>query len=89
VDYITLPTDEFCRVTGLGKTTVGHLIKDNILKTVAIGNRRLIVVESYRKLIADKQNAPPVDCRRNGDVPTVGRRRGSRVVDGRVIPPAV
>jgi hypothetical protein len=73
----------------LSESTVRHLIKDNFIETVAIGRRRLIVVDSYRKYLTDRQKAGPVDCRRNGFVPTVGRRRGSRVIDGRVIPPAV
>jgi excisionase family DNA binding protein len=44
--------NEFCRVVGLGRTTVYALIGDGTLATVKIGNRRLIPRQAALALIA-------------------------------------
>ena len=49
---------EFSRWSGLGVTKTYELIGDGTLKTVLIGKRRLIVVQSYRDLIASQQQDP-------------------------------
>ena len=40
-----------CRATGLGKTTIYELISQGKLKSVAIGRRRLVLVESIEALL--------------------------------------
>jgi excisionase family DNA binding protein len=44
--------NEFCRVVGLGRTTVYGLIAEGRLATVKIGNRRLIPREAALALLA-------------------------------------
>jgi excisionase family DNA binding protein len=42
------------RALGLGRTTVNAMISDGRLESVKLGGRRLIKVESIRRLIDDK-----------------------------------
>jgi hypothetical protein len=53
---ITAPVREFCALSGLGRTRVYELIGAGELDSITIGKRRLIVIESYRKLI-ERQRA--------------------------------
>jgi hypothetical protein len=48
---ITAPIGEFCRLSGIGRTRVYELISDRSLDSITIGRRRLIVIDSYRRLI--------------------------------------
>ena len=45
--------NEFCRVVGLGRTTVYTLIAEGKLATIKIGNRRLIPREAAVALLAE------------------------------------
>jgi excisionase family DNA binding protein len=49
---ITATVKTFCQLSGLGKTKVFEMIADGTLDTIKLGARRLIVMESYRRLIA-------------------------------------
>lgn len=40
-----------CHITGLGRTTVYELIAEGKLKSVAIGRRRLILMQSIEALL--------------------------------------
>jgi excisionase family DNA binding protein len=42
------------RALGLGRTTVNAMISDGRLESVKLGGRRLVKVESIRRLIDDK-----------------------------------
>ena len=44
--------NEFCRVVGLGRTTVYALIAEGRLATVKVGNRRLIPRQAALALLA-------------------------------------
>jgi hypothetical protein len=48
---ITAPIGEFCRLSGIGRTRIYELIGDGSLDSITIGRRRLIVIDSYRRLI--------------------------------------
>jgi excisionase family DNA binding protein len=48
---ITAPVKEFCDLSGLGRTRVYELIASGELESITIGRRRLIVLDSYRRLI--------------------------------------
>jgi hypothetical protein len=50
-DPITANVRAFCAMSGLGKTKVTEMIADGTLDSVLIGGRRLILVESYRRLV--------------------------------------
>src|SRR5215472_6365435 len=71
---ISAPVREFARISGLGESTIWVMISDGRLETIAVGRRRLVLVDSYRKLIEQQRNAPPADARRNEYVPRLGSR---------------
>jgi hypothetical protein len=48
---ITAPVGEFCRISGIGRSRVYELIGDGSLESFTLGKRRLIVIDSYRRLI--------------------------------------
>jgi excisionase family DNA binding protein len=51
MDILTISVAKTIKVLGLGRTTVYNLIRSGELETVKIGNRRLVKVESIRRLI--------------------------------------
>lgn len=60
-DCITLPLRTFSRVSGNGLTKIYELIAADEIKSVTVGRRRLIIVQSYLDLLARQaQNAPPI-----------------------------
>lgn len=48
---ITATVREFCALSGLGVTKTYEMIDDGSLNSVKIGKRRLIVIDSYRRLL--------------------------------------
>jgi hypothetical protein len=74
-DIITAPVKEFSRLSGLGESTVWVMLNDGRLESIAVGRRRLVLVDSYRRLIDEQLSAPPQDARRNGAVPALGSKR--------------
>ena len=64
---ITAPIPEFCELSGLGRTTVGNLLNNGIevdgellkLESVAVGSRRLIIIDSWRRIV-ERQRKHPV-----------------------------
>jgi excisionase family DNA binding protein len=48
---ISPTVDETCRITGLGRAKVYELIGEGKLKSVAVGRRRLVLVESIEVLL--------------------------------------
>lgn len=73
-DRISAPVSEFARISGLGQSTVWAMISDGRLETVAIGRRRLVLLDSYKRLIEGLRAGPVADCRRNSTVPPARRR---------------
>jgi hypothetical protein len=58
IDQImTAPVDVFCQMSGLGSRKVWELIGDGTLASVLVGRRRLVVIESWRRYIADHSAA--------------------------------
>ena len=43
--------DDFCRVYGVGRTTVYALLKNGTLRSIKIGRRRLITADSGEALL--------------------------------------
>lgn len=58
LDRITAPVNEFCRLSGIGRSLVYEMISDGRLASITIGKRRLIVLDSYRELIERHRAAP-------------------------------
>jgi hypothetical protein len=71
-DVISAPVREFARISGLGESTIWAMIHDGRLETIAIGRRRLVLIDSYRRLIKQQRAEAPKDARRNGTVPALG-----------------
>jgi hypothetical protein len=71
-DVISAPVRGFARISGLGESTVWAMIHDGRLETIAIGRRRLVLIDSYRRLIKQQRAEAPKDARRNGTVPPLG-----------------
>lgn len=74
-DIISASVKEFARISGLGESTVWAMIHDRRLETIAIGRRRLVLIDSFRRLIEQQRAAPPSDARRNSAVPALGNKR--------------
>jgi hypothetical protein len=72
---ITCTVPQFRQVSGLGESTTWELISQGKLQTIAVGRRRLIILDSYRRLIREQLAAGPGDCRRNPNVPALGSGR--------------
>jgi hypothetical protein len=75
-DPLTASIPRFAReIAHVADSTVWAMISRGELETISIGRRRLVVIESYRLLIAKKLAAPPEDARRNSAVPRLGSKR--------------
>ena len=48
---LAVTIDDACEITGLGRTKIYELIRDQKLKAVAIGRRRLVLMESIETLL--------------------------------------
>ena len=53
---ITTTIVNFCRVTGIGRSKTYELLASGDLASFKIGKRRLVIMESYRRLI-ERQRA--------------------------------
>ena len=56
-DLITANIGQFMRLSGLGRSRVYELLTSGELDSVYIGSRRLILVDSYRRLIERQRTA--------------------------------
>jgi len=57
---ITATVAEFCRISGIGRSLTYEMIGDGRLDSITIGKRRLIVLDSYRRLVERQRvTAPP------------------------------
>ena len=81
---ITAPVPFFAtRIAGIGVSTTWGLISAGEIETIAVGRRRLVVVESWRNYVARKLAAPPEDARRNNRVRPSARLRTTARPAGR------
>ena len=53
---ISAPINEFCALSGQGRTKVYEMLDRGELASIKIGKRRLILIDSFRKLI-ERQRA--------------------------------
>jgi len=56
---ITITIGNFCRVSGIGRSKTYELLSTGALDSLKIGKRRLIILDSYRKLIEQQRSAGP------------------------------
>ena len=52
-DPITASVKDFCGISGLCRDKVFEMIRDGTLESVRVGKLRLVVIESYRRFLAD------------------------------------
>lgn len=62
---ITAPVAEFCILSGLGRTKTYELLGSGQLDSITIGKRRLIIIDSYRRLIERQRGEGKVFLRPN------------------------
>src|SRR5271169_2833398 len=58
-DRITATIPEFRRLSGIGRSRIYELLDAGELESVYIGSRRLILIDSYRKLIERHRDRRP------------------------------
>jgi excisionase family DNA binding protein len=51
-DIITATVSEFCRISGIGRSKTYEMIATGELESILCGGRRLIVIDSWRRLVA-------------------------------------
>jgi hypothetical protein len=56
-DRITATIPEFRRLSGIGRSRIYELLDAGELDSIYVGARRLIVIDSYRRLLARLQAA--------------------------------
>jgi hypothetical protein len=65
LDRITATIPEFRRLSGIGRSKIYELLDAGEIESIHIGARRLILVDSYKRLIERQRVAPKPD----GDTP--------------------
>jgi hypothetical protein len=58
-DIITATIPEFCRISGIGRSKTYELIATRELESILCSGRRLIVIDSWRRLIASAPRDRP------------------------------
>jgi hypothetical protein len=69
---VTVAPSRFPSLSGLSLSSTWGLIHSGRMKTVPVGRRQMIIVESYRKLIDELKALPRQDARRNTTVLPLG-----------------
>ena len=84
---ITTTIGDFSRLTGLGRSTIYELLGERKLDSVKIGKRRLILLDSYRRLL--ERQLPPVAAPTGPGRPAASNRKRGRPRVQRVNPGTV
>jgi hypothetical protein len=66
-DIITATIPEFRRLSGISRSRIYELLDERAIESVYIGARRLIVVDSYRKLIQQQRTSQAATSKRRSD----------------------
>ena len=56
--HITMPPRQFREASGIGNTKLYELLGSGELESILIGRRRLIILDSYRRLLERRREAP-------------------------------
>src|SRR4051812_28772434 len=82
-NLITVSIGNFCRISDIGRSKTYELLSTGALDSLKIGKRRLIILDSYRKLIEQQRSAGPSAATRTptgaapaGPVEPAALRRG-------------
>jgi excisionase family DNA binding protein len=60
---LTMSITDAMSVTGIGKTMLYSLLSDGSLRSIKLGKKRLIIVESLHELIADMESYGDLSCK--------------------------
>jgi excisionase family DNA binding protein len=55
MEALAVSINEAAKALGLGRTTIYAMIADGRLEAIKLGRRRLVAVESIRRLVAAKR----------------------------------
>jgi hypothetical protein len=72
-DRITATIPEFRRLSGIGRSRIYELLNAGELESIHLGARRLIVIDSYRRLLTKLQAAEVGQCRRPAEATRAAR----------------
>lgn len=61
-DPITATIPDFRRLSGIGRSRIYELLDTGELESVCVGKRRLILIDSYRRLIERLRDRRPVSA---------------------------
>lgn len=75
-DHITATIPEFRRISGIGRSKIYEMLDAGDLDSVLVGARRLIVVDSYRRLVARLRAVESGAGRRRGRDAALAARGG-------------
>ena len=56
---VAVPVREACRIAGIGRSSLYKLMRVGALESIAIGRRRLILLASLEKVLANGANTEP------------------------------
>jgi predicted DNA-binding transcriptional regulator AlpA len=58
-ERLTVPVGEFVEISGIGRSTVYAMLRSNELRSVTIGKKRMVLVESYREILERAMGEQP------------------------------
>jgi predicted DNA-binding transcriptional regulator AlpA len=61
-DIITATIPEFRRISGISRSRIYELLDAGEIESVHIGARRLVLIDSYRRLIERQRTMAPVQA---------------------------
>lgn len=72
-NLISATIGDFSRLSGIGRSRVYELLDDGTLESIKVGKRRLVLIDSYRRLIESQRalrpQIPPVTPPRDTALP--------------------
>jgi hypothetical protein len=57
-DLITVPIRDFCKLSGISRTQTYRMLDRGLIDSVKIDDMRLIVIDSYHRLL-ERSRVPP------------------------------
>jgi hypothetical protein len=58
-DRLTVPVNEFVKLSGIGRSHVYELLRSGVLRSVTIGKKRMVLVASYREVLEKAMREQP------------------------------
>jgi hypothetical protein len=69
LDPITATISDFVKLTGVSRSKIYELLKEDELESIYIDGRRLILIDSYRRLIERRRGVAKPASSRPGNQP--------------------